>query len=78
MMVGEMSFQLVTFAGALVSSLNPINQVFLRIFAGVSLSCRLSVHAFGQPQSKTQPMFGYYQAEFGQGLGTNARRDNTS
>ena len=31
-----MSFQLVTFAGSLVSSLNPINQVFLRILAVVA------------------------------------------
>jgi len=34
--VGEKSFQLVTFAGSLVSSLNLINQVFLRILAAVS------------------------------------------
>ena len=34
--VGEMSFRLVTFAGGLVSSLNLINQVFLRILAAVS------------------------------------------
>jgi hypothetical protein len=31
-----MSFRFVTFAGTLVSSLNLINQVFLRIFAAAS------------------------------------------
>jgi len=62
-----MSFRLVTFAGPDVPPLNLINQVFLRIFAGVSLRCRLSVHAIGRPQSETKPMPGYYQDEFGQG-----------
>jgi hypothetical protein len=38
-----MSFRLVTFAVALVSPLNPTNQVFLLIFAGVSLPCRRSM-----------------------------------
>jgi hypothetical protein len=76
MMWGEMSFGLVTFAGALVSSLNRINQVFLRIFSGVSLRCRLSVFAIGGPQSETEPMPGHYRDEFGQGQGTDARRDN--
>ena len=47
--VGEMSFRLVTFAGALVSSLNRINQVFLPIFAFVSLPYGFSVRPVGQP-----------------------------
>ena len=66
-MSGGKSFRLLTFAGVLVSSLNLINQVFLPIFAGVSLRSRLSVHAIARPQSETKPMPGYYQNEFGQG-----------
>ena len=40
---GGMSSQPVTFAGALVSSLNLINQVFLRISPVASLPCECSV-----------------------------------
>ena len=47
--VGGMSSQPVTFAGVLVSLLNLINQVFLRVFAFVSVPRRLSVRAIGQP-----------------------------
>jgi hypothetical protein len=67
MMWGEMSFQLVTFAGGLVSSLNLINQVFLRVFAGVSLHCRRLVPAVGPPWPKTISMPGSCQNEFEQG-----------
>jgi len=49
MVLGEMSIRLVTFAGNLVSSLNLINQAFLRILAFVSLLDRLSVRAIGRP-----------------------------
>ena len=45
---GEMSSQPVTFAGVLVSSLNPINQVFLRIFAFVSLARRCWIRSIGE------------------------------
>jgi hypothetical protein len=48
-MSGGKSFQPVTFAGVLVSSLNLINQVFLRIFAVVSLSRERSVRPVDQP-----------------------------
>src|SRR5215469_8589986 len=44
--VGEKSFQLVTFAGSLVSSLNSINQVFLRFLAFVSRCHPASLHPF--------------------------------
>ena len=43
--VGETSFSLVTFAGTLVSSLNLINQAFLRILAVVSQGQPASLHA---------------------------------
>jgi len=55
-----MSFRLVTFAGALVSSLNPINQVFPWIFAFVSLPGR---------RSKMILIRGFYQNELGRGGG---------
>src|SRR5215475_1177024 len=45
--VGEMSFQLVTFAGSLVSSRNLINQVYPRILAVVSR--RHAARAFDPP-----------------------------
>jgi len=76
--VGEMRFQLVTFAGGLVSSLNLINQVFLWVFAFVSLSRRRLVPAVGPPWPKTISISGSCQNEFEQGLGTDARRDNIS
>jgi hypothetical protein len=46
--VGGNEFRLVIFAGALVSSMNRINQVFLRILAVVFLRRRLSMPAAGQ------------------------------
>ena len=46
--VGGMSSQPVTFAGALVSSLNRINQVLPRIFAFVSGGIKDSVSAVDQ------------------------------
>lgn len=45
--VGGISFRLVTFAGALVSSLNLINQVFLRLFAVVSQGHAASLRVVG-------------------------------
>jgi hypothetical protein len=48
-MSGGKSFRPVTFAGVLVSSLNLINQVFLPIFAFVSLLRPRSVRAVDQP-----------------------------
>jgi hypothetical protein len=64
MVWGEMSFQLVTFAGGLVSSLNPINQVFLRILA---LCGRVSLRAIGACGNGVR-----------QEWGTDAHRDNIS
>jgi len=63
MVLGEMSIQLVTFAGSLVSSLNLINQVFLRILALVSLLGWLSVRAIGRPYYATSLMRGSFQNE---------------
>jgi len=65
MMWGETSFSLVTFAGLLVSSLNWINQVFLRILAVVSLPGRCSARGVGQLWPE-KPMRGCCQDEFGQ------------
>ena len=45
---GGKSFRLVTFAGVLVSSLNLINQVFLPIFAFLSLPRWRSARPVGQ------------------------------
>jgi hypothetical protein len=66
-MSGGKSFQPVTFAGALVSSLNLINQVFLWIFAFVSLSRRRSVRPVDQHLPKTISAPGSCQNEFEQG-----------
>ena len=65
--VGEMSLRLVTFAGGLVSSLNLINQAFLRIFAFVSLSRRRLVPAVGPPWPKTISIPGFCRNKFEQG-----------
>src|SRR5262245_41245825 len=46
--VGGMSIRLVIFAGALVSSLNRINQVFLPIFGFVSRGYAASLRGFGK------------------------------
>ena len=75
-----MSFQPVTFAGPLVSSLNLINQVFLRILAGVLQGRAASLCAFG-PVSFSCCCLGsslFCRDQFGEGQGTDAHRDNIS
>src|SRR4051794_14125643 len=71
-------FPAVTFAGALVSSLNLINQVFLRILPVVSLSCRRSVCAVGRLQPTTSSILRACENELEQEQGKDARRDNIS
>jgi hypothetical protein len=63
-MSGGKSFQPVTFAGVLVSSLNLINQVFLRIFVFVWLPRRRCVRSVDQPWPKRISTPGSCQNEF--------------
>jgi hypothetical protein len=75
-MRGGMGSQPVTFAGALVSSLNLINQVFLRILLVVSPCCGRSVRPIGWLQPTMISISGACQNELGQEQGKDARRDN--
>jgi len=75
---GKMSFRLVTFAVALVSCLNLINQVFLRILAVVLLRHRLAVRAIDQLWSEMKSMPGSCRDEFGRGQLRDVHCDNIS
>lgn len=77
--IGGKSFQLVTFTAGLVSSLNLINQVFLRILAVVLEGQAASFRAFCAPSySCFCSCWSLLWNEFGQNPGRGARLDNIS